>query len=532
MRSDERDFRELIRPLRRRWWLIVAVAVAVSGGTWLHYKDRPSTYSASTSVYLGGSVLDGLLLGTGTGVGSSPRTIQNQALLLKTRPVAQRAAQKLGFKGDPLRLLGQVNAVPLADSDFLQIAAAGGTGQAAVAIANAFAQSFVELRSKDLRDQAADARRDIEAQIKGLGKSVGDVQLRRTLEGRAQRLRFLEAVPAGQAEQVDRARVAKETTAQPVRNAIFAGILGLILGSLVVYGLHLLDRRLRGGDVESDYQAPLLALLPDNRRAVDESTGGRTLAKPLLEPVRMLRTALAVNTTNGSGPPRTILVASAIPEEGKSTLTRSLAMAYFEAGLRVLVIDADLRKPTLAASFGVEPAMGLADILLGKTSLSEAVCPAPLETGSVPEFLQRDQRLLTEARRAHDTPLPIGNWGESEPSRGPQVAVLAAGSQASDPAALFGTRRMAALLEEAAASYDMVLIDTAPLLAVSDSIPLLPQVDGVLLVTRVNHTTRDDAKRARLLIGRVPHIRILGVVANGTTSDDAPYPYAYQGSAP
>jgi protein-tyrosine kinase len=102
----------------------------------------------------------------------------------------------------------------------------------------------------------------------------------------------------------------------------------------------------------------------------------------------------------------------------------------------------------------------------------------------------------------------------------------------SDPAALFGTRRMANLLDEAVRLYDMVLIDSAPLLAVSDAIPLLNQVDGVLFVTRFNHTTRDDAERARLLAGRVPHIRILGVVANGATNDDAPYPYAYAGAAP
>jgi Mrp family chromosome partitioning ATPase len=247
----------------------------------------------------------------------------------------------------------------------------------------------------------------------------------------------------------------------------------------------------------------------------------------------MLRTALAVNTTNGSGPPRTIVITSAIPEEGKSTLTRSLAMAYFEAGLRVLLIDADLRKPTLASSLGVDPPTGLSDVLIGQTTLDEAVRLAPLESGEVSEFLQRDQRLLAEARRTHDAPLPVDSWAaEHQAAHGPQVAVLSSGTQTSDPAALFGTRRMAALLEEAKARYDMVLIDTAPLLAVSDAIPLLPQVDGVLLVTRVNHTTRDDAKRARHLISRVPHIRILGVVGNGATSDDSPYPYAYAGSAP
>jgi succinoglycan biosynthesis transport protein ExoP len=537
MRSDERDVRELIRPLRRRWWLIVAIAVAVGAGTYQHYRNQASTFSASTSVFVGGSPLDGLLLGTGGSGSGNDRTLQNQARLLRTRSVAQRVAKELGFRGDPQALLGQVTAAPVEDSDFVVISATAATPQAAVAIANGFAQAFVSLRSQDLRDEAVKARRDLERQMAALGNSTSDRRLSRTLNERLQSLRLIEAVPVGQATQVDRARAAQEVAARPRRNAIFGGILGVILGCLVVSGLHMLDRRLRGSEVEDDYQAPLLAVLPEDGRAIDRSKAQAILAGPLVEPVRMLRTTLSVATQNGSGPPRTILVTSAVPQEGKSTLVRSLALAYYEAGLRILVIDADLRRPTLAAALGLKPEFGLADVLLDHVTLQDAVVQAELETDTVPGPLQGDQRMLGATNGAADpfgaSATPFGAPHVQErTSRGPQVAVLGSGKRVSDPAALFGTRRMATLLAEASSSYDMVLIDTAPLLAVSDAIPLLNQVDGILLVTRFNHTTRDDAKRARVLISRVPQIRVLGVVANGATSDDAPHPYAYAGAAP
>lgn len=512
MRSDDRDIRELIRPLRRRWWLMAGVALLVSAATYMHYRDQPARYAASTSVFVQRSALDGI--GGGSNDTTASRTVKNQAQLLQTRSVAKQVAKDLGYTGSPDALLGLVTATALEDSDFVQIQAVGGTPEAAAAIANGFAKAFVRLRSTAVRDDARKARQDIETQLERLPVIAGNVKLRRTLEARLEQLRVVESVPTGDAKQIDRAVASPQSIgADPVRNAIFAGVLGLILGGLLAYGLEALDRRMHGEEVESEYAAPVLASLPQDRKAVARSQGTGQLLDPLLEPVRSLRTALAVSG-NGLGPPRTLLVASALPEEGKTTLTRSLALSYHEAGLKVLVIDCDLRKPSIAGVFGVKAEPGLAEVLMGSATLEAGV-----------------QRAFTETRGEESVLANNGSGLQRHDER--HIDVLAAGAKVSDPAAMLGTKRMRTTLQQAAEAYDVVLVDTAPLLAVSDTVSLLSEVDGVLVVTRINQTTRDAARRIRTLLSRVPNVRVLGVVANGAEEADAGqiYPYVNSGSA-
>ena len=511
MRSDDRDIRELIRPLRRRWWIVALVAVLVASATYLHYRDQPARYSASTSIFVQPSQLDGIVFGGGADATTASRTVKNQAQLLQTRSVAERVARDLEYRGNPESLLAQVSATALEDSDFVQIQAVGPSPGTAAAIANAFAKAFVDLRSTELRDDARKARQEIEARLERLAVIPSNTKLRRTLDSRLQQLRVVESIPTGEAEQVDRAVASPQSIgADPVRNAIFAGILGLILGGLLVYGLDALDRRMHGGDVESEYAAPVLASLPQDRKAVAKSKGTGTLLEPLLEPVRSLRTALAVSG-NGLGMPRTLLVGSALPEEGKTTLTRSLALSYHEAGLRVLVIDCDLRKPSLAAVFGLSAEPGLAEVLMNAVPLEDAV-----------------QAVRPGGRS--DVPTGNGNGASAYGSGERYIDVLAAGAKVSDPAAMLGTDRMRSTLKWASEHYDVVLLDTAPLLAVSDTMSLLGEVDGVLLVTRINQTTRDAARAVRTLLSRVPNVRVLGVVANGAEADGGQM-YPYVGSA-
>lgn len=518
MRSDERDFRELIRPLRRRWWILAGVALLVAAGTYLHYRDEPARYAAQTSIFVQPSQLDSIVFGGGSDVVTANRTVKNQAQLLQTRSVAQKVARDLGYSGSPEALLGRVTATALEDSDFVQIQAVGPTPETAAAIANGFAKAFIELRSTELRDDARKVRIDIEQRLEQLADIPENAKLRKTLDARLEQLRVVESVPPGEAEQVDKAVASPQSiAADPVRNAIFAGILGLILGGLLVYGVEALDRRMRGTDVESEYDAPVLASLPQDRKAVAKAQASGALAEPLLEPVRSLRTALAVSG-NGLGPPRTLLVTSALPEEGKTTLTRSLALSYHQAGLNVLVVDCDMRKPSLAGVFGIDAEPGLADVLMGSLTLADAVSRAPVQAHG-------DGAMAYGASGGGLSPSPNGS------SR--TISILPAGTKVADPAAMLGTKGMRAVLEQAAQVYDVVLLDTAPLLAVSDTISLLGEVDGVLLVTRINQTTRDAAKRIRTLLSRVPNVRVLGVVANGADQGDAGqiYPYVAGGNA-
>jgi Mrp family chromosome partitioning ATPase len=308
----------------------------------------------------------------------------------------------------------------------------------------------------------------------------------------------------------------------------------------------------------------------------------------MAEPTRTLRTAL--NHGGSESPPRTILIASAIQGEGKSLVTKSLALGFFQGGARTLVIDGDLRKPSMHAFFGVEPEPGLSDVLRSGGPLEQCVRPILLDGGIAsareepalaveanPAAVERrdeaqpawrsaefdvlsaedieelaraaaspqDKTRRTRRSRRKARPGDPAPGGAKAGSRngathaGSSVDHLGAldllpcGSRVRDPAALLGTPAMRRLLSEAADSYDVVLVDSSPLLAVSDAVPLARAVDGVILVTRSDYTTRDAAEGLRRTLERLPDVAVVGLVANGVRDLDhrAQHRYRYPDAA-
>jgi Mrp family chromosome partitioning ATPase len=168
-----------------------------------------------------------------------------------------------------------------------------------------------------------------------------------------------------------------------------------------------------------------------------------------------------------------------------------------ESGERVLLIDGDLRRPSVSRWFGIEAKVGLTQVLRGDATLAEALVALrrprglrPTENGS--------------ARGASPNDLSL---------RG-VLDVLAHGELLDNPAPLLAGPSTAAVLATLSKHYDIVIIDTAPMLAVADTVPLLGLVDGALVVARVGVTNRDAAERLNDVVGRVPHANFLGVVAN------------------
>ena len=183
---------------------------------------------------------------------------------------------------------------------------------------------------------------------------------------------------------------------------------------------------------------------------------------------------------------RSVMVVSASPGEGKTTVVHHLAVAAAAMGSRVLVIETDLRKPTLAKRLVIPSNHGLTELLIGRTDPGHAV-----------QDITFDER-PAEAGGADAT-----------------VSVIVAGAVPPNPAELLESRAMENVVAWATAEYDLVLLDTPPLAVVSDAIPLLGKVDGVVVVSRLGTTTRDRAYRMRdeLESLRAP---LLGVVANAS----------------
>jgi capsular exopolysaccharide synthesis family protein len=279
------------------------------------------------------------------------------------------------------------------------------------------------------------------------------------------------------------------------------------MGLGLAFLLERLDRRMRGQeDLEAIYRLPRLGTVPKSaalaRSACEE--GGRQAVLPPAEAEAFSLIRAHLRFFNVDRELRTILVASAAPGDGKTTIARHLAEAAARVGARVLLLEVDLRHPTLAQQPGIQSGPGLADVLIGAMPMDEAT-----------------QRVELEA--------PPG-----AATRGRTLDVLAAGAVLPpNPAELLESRAMEAVLEQAKSTYDLVVIDTPPLTAVSDAFPLLTKVDGVVIVGWVGRSRRDAAERLHKILAS-SGAPLLGVIANGSklvgpgsyvhAGDDTPLP--------
>jgi Mrp family chromosome partitioning ATPase len=197
---------------------------------------------------------------------------------------------------------------------------------------------------------------------------------------------------------------------------------------------------------------------------------------------------------------RTLLVASALAGEGKSLVARDLALTYADAGQKVAILEADLRRPTMARLLDVNAEPGLTDVFSQAEILRSAIQRVSSSHPLTPTIAidESDTSAL----------LTIG-----EGTRG-SLDVLTAGAPAETLTAAVAAEAIKSVLSRLTEEYDVVIIDSAPLLLATDAVPLLTAVDGVLLVARVGKTTEDAAKRVGELLGRVERVRVLGLVAN------------------
>lgn len=209
-----------------------------------------------------------------------------------------------------------------------------------------------------------------------------------------------------------------------------------------------------------------------------------TPKSPISEQYRTVRTNLQFASVDTEL--KTMLVTSASPSEGKSVTAANVAVSFAQQGKKVLLIDADLRKPTIHYTFRVDNISGLSNYLVGDQTLEQTA-----------------------------TPTDISN-----------LSVIPCGPIPPNPSELLGSKAMKKLIEEASASYDMVIFDTPPVLAVTDSQILSNTVDGVLLVIRSKSTEYEAAKKAKALLEQAKG-KILGVVLNGKSTKDSNYYYYY-----
>jgi Mrp family chromosome partitioning ATPase/capsular polysaccharide biosynthesis protein len=525
--TEKLNLQDYLAPVSRFKWIVLALAVGVAAATYVHYHGRPRVYESSTNIYLGQSAVEQQI--TGTQVASTERDTANAAELVHSQPVATRVAQEPGTGGTPEALLGDLHVVTDPNADVLTLVASWSDPQGAARLANAFAQAFLAQRKESGRaaiDHALAAARKALAELQQSHRT-SDAAQRIELASRISQLETLRSVPPGDAVQLDHAKPPTAPSApRPARNAIFAFVLALAFGVIGAYAINRIDRRIRHpADVGEIYDLPLVGTIPRAAERLSKP-GPPVIPASLLEPFRTLRTSLeVVGAAQG-----TLLVTSGAQGEGKSTIVRNLGIAYRDAGKQVAIVEADLRQPTAALRLATPAEPGLTDVLSGDTTLDEALHEVFFDFGASPPSLLADAIDNGVGANGHSAPAN-GFMGMMRGTPG-NLCLLPSGSPASDPPTLLGRSKLELLLGELCTRFDVVLIDTPPLLAVSDAMPLIAKADWTLLVSRVGRTTDEAAEHVAELVDGVPGARVLGVVANDVPLASLRARYGYREHAP
>jgi protein-tyrosine kinase len=226
---------------------------------------------------------------------------------------------------------------------------------------------------------------------------------------------------------------------------------------------------------------------------------------PISEAFRTLRTNIQFSSVDKQI--KTMMLTSTGPSEGKSTITSNLAIVMAQSGKRTLLVDADMRKPTIHRTFRIVNREGLTNILANQAHL------ASMEEAIVPSVIDEQNRLLKYISKTEIENLDVIPTGPIPPN----------------PAELLGSKSMARFIKEVSGHYDVILFDTPPVIAVTDAQILASQLDGVLLVINSGKTNRDMAIKAKGLLDNVK-ANILGCVLNNREITGDNYYYYYYGA--
>lgn len=489
--------------LRRRALWIVLCFVLVTGAAFALSKQQTKQYTATATLVFNNNQLSQQVAGLQAVNSNNQQAQQNTNVkLVQLGDMAAKTARLLDGGLTKEAVSEDLSVSAQSESNIVNVSATAKTPTLAADIANTYTTVFVKEQQSGDHAYYASALTLVNKQLAALSRKEKLTTAGVALQNRAQSLGVLAELRSGNVQVAQPASIPTSPSSPKIsRNTLLGAALGLLLGVGIAFLLERLDRRIREPkDLEAIYGLPLLGVVPESN-ALSRSTRRNGAAKAVLPPgeaeaFHLIRAHLRY--FNVDRELRTLMVASAAPGDGKTTIARHLAAAASRMNSRVLLIEVDLRRPTLAQALDASAGPGLSDVLIGTFTLAEA-----------------KQSITVDGSAA-------------EGSQAYSFDVLVSGAVLPpNPAEMIESHAMEAVLDQAKATYDLVVIDTPPLTAVSDAFPLLSKVDGVIIVGRVGRNRRDIAERLHetLTGAGAP---LLGVVANGVkASGPGSYAYAY-----
>lgn len=444
------SLQDFVKILRSRWLTIaVTTVVGVLGGVAFTLMTTP-LYEASTRLFV--STTSGSSLSeTYQGNRFSQERVASYAELLTGQTLAQRTIDKLQLNMTAADLQGHVKANAKPDTVLLNVNVLDSSAVRARDIANTLSDEFVAMV------------RDLETPENG---SAPDSRV--VVEQRA-------AIPES------------PVVPQPAQNVGVGLALGLVLGVALAMLRDLLDNTVKSREqLEEITGTGLVGSIPlDKERRKQASISFDRETSGIAEAFRKLRTNLQFLAVDN--PPRVIVVTSSIPSEGKSTTAINIALALAETEKSVVLVDGDLRRPSLNRYLELIGTVGFSTVLSGSVSLDDAL----------------------------------------QETRYPGLTVLASGTIPPNPSELLGSQSARKLLTELRSRFDYVIVDSAPLLAITDAAILAAGADGVLIMARFGHTKREQLAHAVGALGSVG-APLLGAVFTMTPArGGGAYSYGY-----
>ncbi|MBU3701264.1 MAG: polysaccharide biosynthesis tyrosine autokinase [Acidimicrobiia bacterium] len=497
-----------------RWLapLIVGFALLAAGAAYYLAASSTDLYKASARVRVIDPNSDAVFNGVQIRV-DPKRDVETQIQLLSSVAVEDKVNEQLGEDVDQV---SSVTFSGVGQTDLIQITVVSPSPEVAAEAANTYAAVYVTQRKEQLRSSFVARSEELLVKVRELETQIKDVDARLAnnrlpaLEAdtlRAQRaalvaqqtdLRSLStqfeveaASRSGNVEVANEAVVPTEPfEPTPVRDAALAGILALIFAAGVALLIDRLDNKIHSPEdiEEMAVDVPVIGTIPTNRDAHKRHRRELVALDSVdAEAYRALRTNIRFSAI---GQKRTrILVTSAIPGEGKTTVVGNLAVVLAQSGLKVVIVSADLRKPQLEEIFGLSmPAEGLTGVLLGDTALVDVLLPIPLPS----------------VDRAYLVP---------------------SGQSPQNPAELLGSERMSTVLDRIeSAGADFILLDTPPVLPVADALAMAQMVDGVIVLAKVGSTTKPQLTEVLDRLAQV-NAPIIGIVLNEVSESRRYGPY-------
>ena len=479
---------ELLAVLWRRKLIVgVVFLVSILAATALSLR-QPKQYSSTAQLLFREPGFAQALFGSGlyqSGAEEPQRTTQTNIDVVTSISVAAQAQKLMHSKESPESLLSSVSVAPSANANIADIQATRPSPREAAAVANAFAAGYIDYRRETDRALVAQAQELVSQSLANASPAE-----KPKLENSLRQLRVLAALQTGNGEVIAKATPNGSAVApKPKRDALLGGVIGLFLGCGLALLIDFLDRRLKTlEDIERAYGGyPVIASIPQTRSPRPGSVAAQ-LVGPAGEAYRMLRESLRF--VDPAGAARCFVITSAEESEGKSTVAVNLACALAAVGRTVVLIEADMRRPTAAAQLGVSAdAPGLSDLLISEGNLHDYLITRPGE---------------------------------------PNLAILPSGVNPPNSADLLSAGRMSAVVTSVREDAEVVIIDSPPLLPVADTRVLirLPEIDGLILVARAGTSRRDRVRSARRILEQSGS-RVFGLVITGVTGSlDGEYYYS------